>query len=245
MPEAHVFLVVDDGTDLVPALTRRLQAMGWPMVLLRPSSGMPAYVDSPVVFLENTTEAAVRAALDEVRASYGPVAGCVVTCTAMVGALPTSPTQVPYGAGLDGPPPCSRGGVLAGLADRDDVRLAFLLAKHLSDSLTDAARQSWGGFFTVVRLDGALSMTGAADGLTAAAGMTGLTKTLRLEWPVVVSRAIDLAPELATDAAADAVVAEVLDPNRAISEVGWGEGRRVTLVAEVESGTEEMTDGAY
>ena len=56
-----------------------------------------------------------------------------------------------------------------------------------------------------------------------------MTKSLRLEWPEVFCRAVDLDPALAPEIAAEALVAELLDPDRLTAEVGWGPRGRVTL----------------
>jgi hypothetical protein len=95
----------------------------------------------------------------------------------------------------------------------------------------------------VTRLDGTLGFAGTTDRPSATSGLTGLIKTLRLEWPTVGCRAIDLGPEMASGDAAAALVGEIRDPNRMITEVGWQRLKRVTLVAEAARGAEEIVDG--
>jgi len=87
-------------------------------------------------------------------------------------------------------------------------------------------------FVTTARLDG---MLGAGDGPNTgviAGGLFGLAKTLNLEWPSVFCRGVDLAVGLSDTAAADALMAELHDPNRLIVEVGVGPQGRHTLLAE-------------
>ena len=56
-----------------------------------------------------------------------------------------------------------------------------------------------------------------------------LTKTLNLEWPQVYCRAIDVHPGYDAQQTAAYIVAELHDPNRLVTEVGYGNHGRVTL----------------
>jgi hypothetical protein len=84
---------------------------------------------------------------------------------------------------------------------------------------------------TVTRLDGALGLGGGSDLGVVGAGLSGLTKTLRLEWPGVACRALDIAPQIDVEDAVDAIVSELRDPDRSIVEVGYGDEGRLTLEA--------------
>ncbi len=109
--------------------------------------------------------------------------------------------------------------------DRAGVKAAFFAAKHLHAPLTSAPGRSV--FFTVTQIDGALGMLQNPNPWPG--GLTGLVKTLAQEWPTVFCRALDLAPTLAPEQAAAAILAEFHDPDRRITEVGYGEMGRVTL----------------
>jgi acyl transferase domain-containing protein/acyl carrier protein len=115
--------------------------------------------------------------------------------------------------------------------DEAIARAVFLLASALAPALTAAASGAQGraAFAVVTRLDGALGITGY--GSATAGGLLGLVKTLALEWPAVFCRGIDVAPSVAPPAAADLIVAELLDPNRLVVEVGVDGVARVTLGA--------------
>lgn len=217
LPESAVALIVDDGTALAPATATRLQEMGWSVVLLRrPDAEAVVGEDDagslPAIKLGDLQEATVVEALDAVQDTYGAIAACVVL--------------TPQGVVSEG------ADVLNGLGERDVVRVPFLLAKHLQVALQAAAETDWAGFFIVTRMDGALGLTGDLGQTPAASGLTGLAKTLRLEWPAVACRAVDVAPTLGPDVAAERIVGEMMDPNRLLAEVGWDvEGRRVSVVA--------------
>lgn len=167
--------------------------------------------DVPVVALPGLGEEAVGHALATVVETYGPVATLIYLQPSI----------------LDDP-----------AQDQRFVRAAFLLAKHLHGNLTAVPAPARAAVMTVSRLDGALGVTGTDEARPIAGGFPGLTKTLRLEWPGVFCRALDLAPAMAPDAAAAAVVAELHDPNLALAEVGSGPRGRVTLVADLDAGGE-------
>jgi NAD(P)-dependent dehydrogenase (short-subunit alcohol dehydrogenase family) len=223
LPPGHVCLVSGDGSTLTTALVRRLDKRGWPVVLLyqrTPGAAAPELPEQvPVVALDGNEEGAVRDALVEIQ-RHGPVGTVVIV----------HPQPAPdRGAAVE---------TGAGPWDATSLRLPFLLAKHLQPVLNAAAALSSGtrvGFVTVTRLDGALGLTGRSSGSPIQAGVLGMTKALRLEWPEVFCRAVDLDPDMATDAAAHAVVAELLDPDRLTAEVGWGREGRVTLTAVAEA----------
>lgn len=105
----------------------------------------------------------------------------------------------------------------------------FHLARLVSPQLNaPGAPRSW--FVAVTRLDGQLGL--GSSPLTAgvvAAGVFGLVKTLRREWPSVFCRAIDLHPELDPAFAAERVVAELHDPDPSLGEVGHGLHGRATI----------------
>ncbi|MCU0655108.1 MAG: hypothetical protein MUF64_07415 [Polyangiaceae bacterium] len=105
----------------------------------------------------------------------------------------------------------------------------FRLARLLSPQLNAAgAPRAW--FVAVTRLDGKLGLapSGQEVGL-AVAGVYGLIKTLRLEWPSVFCRAIDLHPDLEPEAAAGRILDELNDPDQTLGEVGYGQDGRWTL----------------
>ncbi len=105
----------------------------------------------------------------------------------------------------------------------------FRLARQLSPHLNAAgAPRTW--FVAVTRLDGKLGLAPAPDTTgVLTAGVLGLVKTLRLEWPAVFCRAIDLDPALDAAFAAQRIVEELHDPDQTLGEVGHGPDGRSTL----------------
>ena len=87
-------------------------------------------------------------------------------------------------------------------------------------------------FLTVTRLDGEFGLRPDSSFDPVAGGLSGLVKSLNLEWEAVFCRALDLNPALAPAEAARLILAEMDDPDRLLVEVGYpGPDRRVTLVA--------------
>ena len=120
-------------------------------------------------------------------------------------------------------------------ADPDEIhktilKHTFLMAKHLKPDLNNAAKQGRGVFMTVTHLDGEFGLGKEAEFQPVEGGLAGLVKTLNLEWQAVFCRAIDLNPALGSDRTTDYIVAELFDPNRLMTEVGYTTDGRHTLV---------------
>ena len=112
------------------------------------------------------------------------------------------------------------------------VRHVFLLAKHLQSKLTAPTDSGRRHFTCVVWQDGRLGTTG--NGVNAVAGgLSGLAKTLQIEWPTVFCRTVDLAPELTADEAAQRLAAELTDPDGRTQEIGLSPQGRVAFLPRV------------
>lgn len=117
------------------------------------------------------------------------------------------------------------------------VKHVFLVAKHLKETLNSAASNGRGIFMSVTHLDGEFGLGGNIDFDPISGGLFGLVKTLNLEWEPVFCRAVDLDPKYDIEEASKRIVAELMDPNRLITEVGYSfENGRQTLIVEPASG---------
>jgi acyl transferase domain-containing protein len=211
LPGHHVCLLTDDGTENTTHLSQLLLERGWPLVVLSfPQTAIAARAQLPPGItrftLADFSEAHLQQQLAEISTTIGPVGAFIHL----------------------NPPPVY--GEHAGAA-KAIVRHLFFIAKHLKAPLDDAARQGRACFMTVARLDGEFGLSGEINFEPIDGGLFGLTKTMNLEWPQVFCRAIDLHPGLDPVLTAQAVVAELHDPNRLITEVGYGRQGRGTLVA--------------
>ncbi|MFJ1703213.1 SDR family NAD(P)-dependent oxidoreductase, partial [Kitasatospora sp. NPDC088346] len=193
-------LLVDDGGELTPLLAARLLAGGWDVRVLR----LPS--------VARTIDGTAGSGLS----GWG-----VTELTERIDEVLERPVRL-----------------VVNLATRQDTdwadgvrRLshALLVAKHLVEPLTKEAGGGRAGFLTVTRLDGAFGLTGVAEELVPAGGFGGLVKTLAVEAPELFCRAVDLAPGLEPQAAADLLMAEIDDASAEPVQVGHDGRRRVAL----------------
>jgi hypothetical protein len=112
------------------------------------------------------------------------------------------------------------------------ARTTFLVAKYLMKNLTEASQLNFAAFVTVTHMDGEFGLTTSGLFEPVSGSLFGLVKTLNLEWEKVFCRAIDLSPDVNVDTAVEHIMAELYDPNRLISEVGYSDKGRFTLVIE-------------
>lgn len=223
LPEGHVCLVTADGTELTAQVAEALQGRGWKVVVMRlPDAMVPSQSSLPgglpAVTLADLTEEHLEKILAEVTAAHGPVAAFIHL---------NAPRQSNGNGGVD-----------FSEVEKFTVKYVFLAAKHLKVALNTAAQKGRGVFMTVTRLDGEFGLGQAVDFAPVAGGLAGLVKSLNLEWDAVYCRALDLSPDMAPDQAMANIVAELYDPNRLVTEVGYSPRGRVTLVVDQENSTE-------
>ncbi len=196
---------------------QRLEQRGWPVVVLRlPQTVVPrrqAWPNSTnQVQVEDMSEERLQASLAEVGGRYGPVA-------VLIHLHPDCRE-------------CQGEGLHFTEISKQVLQEVFLTAKYLKDSLNKAARLGRAAFMTVVRLDGEFGLGDRDDYDPTSGGLFGLVKSLNLEWESVFCRAVDLEPEIEAGQAAEFLLAELMDPNRRLVEVGYSSKGRATLVLE-------------
>ncbi|MFF8929764.1 SDR family NAD(P)-dependent oxidoreductase [Streptomyces longwoodensis] len=200
-PQGATALVVDDGSEVAGATAARLAAAGWQVRALR-LPGVPQRVEG-ATDLPLTGWGATELSSRLEQLGDEKVHLAVVFAAA---------DGLPWAEGIR--------------------RLAhtLLVAKHLVAPLTSAARAGHrAAFVTVTRLDGSFGLTGVAEDAAPAGGVGGLVKTLAVEAPELFCRAVDLAPGLGADEAAELVLQEAQDAAPAPVQVGRDGGRRVAL----------------
>jgi hypothetical protein len=229
LPEGYICLITDDGTDLAPALAKALTERGWKVVVLsyinllrrnRPD-GSSNEMPFTWVPMNEMSEAYLETKLDEIAAQHGPV-GAIIHLNPRL----NSEVVASIESGMPGD------------YEKLVVKHVFLLAKHLKETLNRASEKGRSIFMSVTRLDGEFGLGSEADFNPISGGLFGLVKTLNLEWEPVFCRAVDLDPAFDTQEATRMVIAELYDPNRLISEVGYNPRGRFTLVVEPTSSKE-------
>jgi len=222
LPVGHICLITDDGGPTTLTLAHQLLQRGYRIVLL----GFPQHVVSrrepwppeiAQVRLQDMSEMHLRQQLATISTSYGPVGAFIHLNPAWQEALAQQRNNED----------------LTFLNSEEAVvKHVFLIAKHLMQPLRAAATQARALFLTVTQLDGQFGLGQSVDVSLLGGGLNGLVKSLNLEWEPVFCRAIDLSQEFEVQQAAQAILAEMHDPNRLITEVGYSREGRVTLVSE-------------
>ncbi len=205
-----IWLLVDDGQGLGTALAQALVARQQRVVRLLGAGVQPVPVRGVQdQVLEGSDEASLQTVLDRITYSNGPVAGLVHLLPA---AAPLRSLDEVWDTG-----------------DLERARLAYTLAKLLQPGFARMeAGRSW--FFVVTRIDGRLGTSGRGLFPLATAGLTGLAKSLNIEWEGSFCRAVDIDPQLAAAPAAALLMEELADSRTDIGEVGRGaHGERVGI----------------
>ncbi|MEH1872504.1 beta-ketoacyl synthase N-terminal-like domain-containing protein [Nostoc sp.] len=217
LPEGHIGLITDDGSLTTYKLTESLIEKGWKVVVISfPQSLIAQQAPLPTgvtrVTLANLSEEHLQQQLEAIASHCGAIGAFIHLHPIFVA---NNTGTIPYNE-----------------SEKAIVKHVFLMAKHLKPSLNEAAKHGRSCFCTVAHLDGAFGLEYKVNFGAIAAGLFGLTKTLRWEWPKVFTRAIDLSPRLDAKQSVQNIIAELHDPNLYISEVGYGSQGRVTLIAD-------------
>jgi polyketide-type polyunsaturated fatty acid synthase PfaA len=212
-PKDHTCILMDGGTDLTPALAQALSGQGIKVVVLGLTNTLvgdqkPMPKSIQRVLMEDLTETGIQNTLASLQQEYGP-AGMYIH--------------------LD--PPGTADEAFSG-NEETIARTAFLVAKYLMKNLTESAQVNYAAFVTVTHMDGEFGLTTSGFFEPVSGSLFGLVKTLNLEWDKVFCRAIDLSPDVNLTMAVEHIMAELYDPNRLISEVGYSSKGRFTLVVE-------------
>ncbi|MCL1119472.1 type I polyketide synthase [Shewanella seohaensis] len=219
---ANSYVVIGDDGHNAGVIAEKLHAQGVKVAVVRSpktvvTSASPLDSHIASFTLEAIDDESICEVINQIEA-LGQIAG-------FIHLQPQHKSDVDKGAGL----------VLADDA-KASVEQAFLFAKHLQPLLTERDHCR---FVTVSRIDGGFGYIGMDESAGAVislselnqAALSGLTKTLNHEWPGVVCRALDIAPNLDAKTVANAVVQEYYLQDAPV-EVGIdSELERTTLVA--------------
>ncbi|MEA5565562.1 polyketide synthase, partial [Anabaena sp. UHCC 0399] len=219
LPEGHICLITDDGSGTTSQVAQTLTESGWKVVVLSfPQSIVPQRSPLPAgvhqVTLADMSEELLQGKLSAIATNYGTIGAFIHLHPGFqvdnTGTIPFIPEE------------------------KAIVKHVFFMAKHLKKSLTEAGRYDRSCFCTVTRLDGSFGLEHNVNFGAIGAGLFGLVKTLRWEWPNVFTRGIDLSPSLDPQASAQNIIAELHDSNLYIGEVAYGSQGRVTLISSFE-----------
>ncbi len=210
LPDTHVALVCNEGTDLTKSVIAALKLAGNNVVVLNlPNVKNP--VVEQAVNLTAATDEAIGAAIESIHQKFGKLGS-------LIHLHPHFEFQ--------------NGNFTQHFsAEKEIVKILFFLAKHVQKDLNELGETQRANFLTVTRMDGRLGQGKRGDTSIIGGGITGLVKCLNLEWSPVFCRALDIQPELPVQQIAHQVIAELHDANVAVVEVAVSEEGRKTTVA--------------
>ncbi|MEM7103029.1 MAG: SDR family NAD(P)-dependent oxidoreductase [Bacteroidota bacterium] len=213
LPDTHHCLVTNDGSRLTTQVIDLLKAKGNNVVVLN----LPN-IDNPVtqngINLAANTDEAVKDTIGQIRTEYGKTGSFIHL----------HPHYAFQGANF----------TQHFKAERDVVKTVFFIAKHIQADLNELGLSQRSNFLTVTRMDGKLGQGKQGNVSVIGGGITGMVKSLNLEWSPVFCRALDVQPELPVEKIANQVIAELHDANVGLVEVGFSkEGRKTTDVIPV------------
>jgi polyketide-type polyunsaturated fatty acid synthase PfaA len=215
LPEGHIALITDDGSLTTSVVVQSLVDQGWKVVVLSfPQSVIPQQALLPPsvtrITLADFSEQLLQDKLSAIATTIGNIGAFIHIHPVFQVSNSKTPAYIEQ--------------------EKAIVKHVFFMAKHLKKSLNEAARYGRSCFITVARLDGAFGFEHNTNFGVIGAGLAGLTKTMRWEWPQVYARAIDISPALDAQQSAQHIIAELHDSNLYLSEVGYGSQGRVTLI---------------
>ncbi len=200
-------VLTDDRRGVAVELADRLADFGQQTAIIRCTTE-PQETQDGVFYANLTDEQSVANVLQQIRDKVGALSG-------MLHLLPLEPP-------IEEEPWLDRA--------RRDLKSLYLLSRALEDELKAAGKQGGGFCLSTTALGGGLAFEEkpAAEGFNPGqGGILGFTKSLAIEWPEVLVRAIDFDRERPLGELVDHLISE-MGESAGPNEVGYLAGRRVT-----------------
>ncbi len=215
---SSLFLITDDENGNAEILKRKLAALGAKAVLVRHGKNTTG-PDKELYQTDLTHPESVFNIAEQIRQQHGPISGIIH----LVGLRKKkSFEQIVFDEWNDR------------LAL--DIKSLFCLAKAFQKDLQIASEGKSAWLLAGVQFDGTFLAQSSAKSEfdPGQMGISGVVKTLGLEWPQVHCRIIDFEPSESLDARADQIIREMSMPGFE-PEVGYQGGRRFVLRVEKEA----------
>jgi polyketide-type polyunsaturated fatty acid synthase PfaA len=210
IPDTHVVVVTNDGSALTPKVITALQEKGNKVVTLN-VCGINNPISDQAVTLAGSSDQEVALAIQEIRNTFGKIGGFIHL----------HPHYEFQGADFTEHFP----------VEKEVLKTLFFISKHVQSDLNELGKRQRAGFLACTRMDGKLGQGKRGNTSVVGGGITGLVKSLSLEWSPVFCRAIDVQPELSTDQMVTQLMAEYHDANVSLVEVAFSEEGRKTTAA--------------
>jgi len=206
LPQTHIALITNDGTDLTAVTVKALEAKGNKVVVLNLPTIANKYTASAAFQVEENTDQAIQKAIQSIESTLGKV-----------GTFVHLHPHFTFDNGRF---------AQHFETEKAIIQSVFLIAKHIQPSLNELGKTNRSNFMTVTRLDGKSGLGKQGNISVVGGGLNGLTKCLNLEWAAVFCRALDIQPSFSNEDIAESIVTELYDSNRLIAEVAInGKGR--------------------
>lgn len=207
-PSAAVVIITNEGTALTPAVKAQFEREGYKVLVLSFPNMATAGLND-LIPVAGFDDASIKQAIAQVTAQY-----------ASVGSFIHLHPHFEF-----------KNGNFAQhfKTEKTILQSVFLLAKYLQAPLNQSNDTHRKAFMTVSRLDGKLGLGGRGNISILAGGLSGLVKSLNLEWSSVYCRALDFQPELAATDIAQNIINEWHDADVHYTEVGISDEGRTTF----------------
>lgn len=213
LPKGYVSLVTNDGSELTATLVEKLKESEGEVVLLN-LPGIKEFDSENSVYLPEVSDEAIKNAIETIHSKYGKVGSFIHLHPHFEFQFGNFTQHFEQ--------------------EKEIVKAVFFLAKHLKNDLNDLGQSHRANFMTVTRMDGMLGQGKRGNTSVLGGGITGLVKSLNLEWSPVFCRVLDIQPELSAAKIATHIITELHDPTVNIVEVAFsGEGRKTTSTKRV------------
>lgn len=205
----HLTVVTNDGSDLTKQVIKELKGKGHQVLALNLPHHLGNRIRHKVTTLKEVSNEAIRDTIQSIEAKHGKIG----TFIHIHPQLKLQGHNIGEHVELD----------------QSIVKTVFLFAKHLQARLVPVGQQERAQFMCITQVDGQLGLGQQHKASPVGGGLSGLVKSLNLEWPSVSCRLLDLDPTIPVDQQASFVYQELHDPNRSVTEVGRTQTKRQTL----------------
>ncbi|MCG8335271.1 MAG: SDR family NAD(P)-dependent oxidoreductase [Proteobacteria bacterium] len=120
-------------------------------------------------------------------------------------------------------------------SEKEILKTVFFLAKHLKNELVEASQSGRSCFLSLTRMNGKLGFADPSAYSVIAGGLSGLIKTVRIEWGSVFCRSLDFEPKASHQFIMNSLKDELVDPDLRLTEIAYSTSGRSTLSADVEN----------
>jgi NAD(P)-dependent dehydrogenase (short-subunit alcohol dehydrogenase family) len=205
---SNCIVITNDGGGLCALLAQHFISKDCRVVVLSLSKEV-SIPGAEVLVIENLDESLIKNAIDKIISTYGDI-------TSFINLQPN----------IEG----NHQQKVLNKEERQLLKFTYLITKYIQPHI-NKIQSTRSAFLAVSQVDGSIGLGNHLNNSQQSNGLSGLIKSLNIEWPNVFCRAVDIAPSLDTQSAINAIINEYNDANQLLTEVGIDEGGRRTIAA--------------